>query len=692
MKRFVSLLLTLIVVCSQFSAAAPVMAENPSANPLLQPDKTYATLGEVLAVHGHTLSIKQEALEFKPGKDVKVRHVEHKLSIGYPGNHLQVITDGETAIFVDGEQIALSDNLIGMKVVVSGRLTGNSLKATRVIDLSTLASPPENYEPYAEDPYSEPILPGITSPAASDTLSLCMGQDLDYDADPTIKDFQGCWGGPSASDDINIPDVPFSCPLVGCFVIDRFAYVAALGGWGFAFPFQFSATASDLTYHIPGPVTLNVQPLPATPNDSTFWGGLGIDFGINVDFCSIGGCSDLGTVWLGLIPSMLHQSDGAAPLPGQTLDIEEVTCPSLGGIEIPDTPISLISVDLCEDLGLSGQPFNARVEAIGSSLLSSQYMEFTGPDQEIIIRPDSLNIETKFDNFWYVPDINMGIYFDLNALHGTLDIYQTPTISLASGPFPAITTPFPYTNSLMTVATDPLSPIDDLRYLYQPTEVNFSLEVQPAPTRLTIISPAAVAEGEPIEALLQEDYDGTPIANETVTFTSGNISISAITNELGIAQVVLPNGEHYLTVNYAGSPYYLPSTDSMGPIYVYKPTNFVIWGGKSGNVKMGQAYQFWGSQWWKQVTGTSFRGVASFKGYASTVSGDKWYSPPANAGNPPKSLPNFIGVIVTTNMSMKGRNLEGNVYTLVVLKVKNPATYKPNPGYQAWGNVTALIP
>jgi len=63
----------------------------------------------------------------------------------------------------------------------------------------------------------------------------------------------------------------------------------------------------------------------------------------------------------------------------------------------------------------------------------------------------------------------------------------------------AITTPFPYSDSLMTVATDPLSPVDDLRYLYQPTEVMMWFAVDPAPTRLTIISSDILAEGEAVQ-------------------------------------------------------------------------------------------------------------------------------------------------------------------------------------------------
>lgn len=717
-RMIVRILSSLLIVIGLAASSQSAKAVSPSVEGT-ENGPGVATIGTVVAVHGPILILKQESLQFSPEPNVKVGSVEHHLSIGHPGNHLEVVTDEDTQVFVGDERTPLSALSPGIEVVVAGRAAGSSLKAIVVSDLSSVGPPPEDIRPLVGDSL-DPTASDATSsrfstwlatvrvgdspdPTASDaievwavpsqvgakTLSLCMGQDMDYDADPNVREFQGCWGGPSAADNINIPDIPLGCGLLGCFMLDRYSYTAALGGWGFDFPFRFSAASSGLIYHVPGSVSLNVQSLEATEGAFTFWGGLGIDFGINVDLCNLFGCFDLGWFHINQF-STIHQATGAAPMPGQTLDISEVGCPSIGVIGIPDL-IDLLSVGLCEDLGLDGVPFEADVKAEGSAPLVWGHVGFDGADKTLSLRPDALSVDLIFDKFWYVPDITMGMFFRLCGIECIFTIWDSPTIHIVSGPFPAITTPFPAPGSVMTVATDPLSPIDDLQYLYQPTDVTLNLPVDPAPTRLTIISSNTLAEGEPVQALLQEDYDGTPISGETVIFNAGSVTVSAITDASGVAQVTLPIGEYTLLASFGGSAYYLPSSDSQGPLYVYRPTNFVIWGGNAEGVQVDQRYQFWGSQWWKQVTGGDFKADASFKGYAEQRSDTTWSSPPANAVRPPKTLPSYIGVIVTTQMGMHGRHVTGNIANLVVLKVEDPSAFRPNLGNPAWGVMKAEI-
>jgi len=256
----------------------------------------------------------------------------------------------------------------------------------------------------------------------------------------------------------------------------------------------------------------------------------------------------------------------------------------------------------------------------------------------------------------------------------------------------AITTPFPYSDSLMTVATDPLSPVDDLQYLYQPTEVMMWFAVDPAPTRLTIISSNILAEGEPVEALLQEDYTDAPIAGETVVFDVGSKTVSAVTDASGIAQVKLPVGEYTLNASFAGSTYYLSSSASQSPLYVYRPTQFVIWGGNAGGVQVGHRYMFWGNDWWKEVTAGDFDANAKFKGYAKEVSDTMWWGRPGNSGHPPKTVPGYIGVIVTTQVAKQGSEVTGNIAKRVILKVEKPSAYGANPGHPGWGLMKVQIP
>lgn len=695
LTSFTRICLSILLVLSVLLVLVTwVSAQSPASQPGAESDRGVATIGTVIAVDGSTFILEQESLQFSPSPNVKVGSVEHHLPVGYVGNHLEVMTDENTQLFTGHGRAPLSTLSPGTKVVVAGRAAGSSLKATMVSDLSSIGPPREDVRASVCDSPDPTVSSGneawaIPGQVGADAISLCWGQDMDYDADPSVKEFQGCWLGPSlAPGEFNIPDVRLFWGLWGCIMLDKYSYTLGLGGWGFDFPSRFSATSSGLTYHVPGSVALNVQPLEATEGTSTFRGGLGIDFAINVDYCSplCWGCTDLGTFHINQF-SMIHQATGAAPMPGQTLNIEEVACPSIGVIQIPEVEIDLLSVALCSDLGLDGVPFQANVSALGSTPPAEAPFDFDGTDKMLDLRPDALSVDLRFDNFWYVPDLTIGYKFRLCGLECIVTIWDSPTIHVYSGQFPAITTPFPLSGSLMTVATDPLSG----QYLYQPTDVTLTLPVDPAPTRLTIISSNTLAEGEPVQALLQEDYDGTPISGETVIFNAGSVTVSALTDADGVAQVTLPIGEYTLLASFDGSAYYLPSSDSQGPLYVYRPTNFVIWGGNAEGIRLDLRYNFWGSQWWKQVTGGDFDADASFKGYAEEVSDTMWSSPPANAVRPPATLPGYIGVIVTTQMDMHGSHVTGNVDRLVVLMVEDPSDYRPNPGRVSWGVMKAEI-
>jgi hypothetical protein len=197
-------------------------------------------------------------------------------------------------------------------------------------------------------------------------------------------------------------------------------------------------------------------------------------------------------------------------------------------------------------------------------------------------------------------------------------------------------------------------------------------------------------------ARLTESYDGSPITGALVRFTvtnaTGTHTSFATTNGAGIAQVVLPNGEHAVTAHFAGSSVYLSSTATQSPVYVYRPTTFVIWGGNAEGIVVGQRYNFWGSQWHKQVTGGDFRANASFKGYAFSVSGATWIGAPGSSVPPPPTIPEYIGVIVSTQIARDVPNTVGNVAGLVVLRVEDVAAYAPDPEHPGWGVMKSFIP
>jgi len=642
------------------------------------------------------LVLYQTGFDFIPAPGAKFKEARHQFAVGSRHNKLQVHVDDSTKVYLNGELKSVGDLAVGNQLLVVGRLTGSSLQAEMITDLKNLGPPPESmrsmWQPAPGAMVSHPRM--LLGPTPS-TLSLCMGQDLDY-TDTRILEFQGCWGGPSASDDIDTPFIPLFCPLIGCFGLDRFSYTMALGGWAFAFPFQFTGTASPgLVYHVPGNVALQVSPLPATTGSFSFSGGLGMSVGINVDFCSFFGCYDIYTFDLSAF-STVHQATGAGPLTGQRLDIAEVACPSIGLIPIEGVPIDPLELGLCEDLYLQGQPFNADIRSTGATPAVARRLAFGPAASSVTVRPDAMSVGIRYDDFGWSPDLHVGLYFRLDMF--TFTVYNSPTIPFTSGPFDAVTTPFPASGSPFTVATDPLSPVDDLRYLFQPTQAGATFSVAPAPTRLTLTSADLLVEGSPVMARLQEDYDGSPIAGQPVTIRgtglggTASVSVTGTTDPSGIVRVTLPVGEYTVTAEFAGAVMYLPSSDTATPVYVYRPTTFVIWGGNAGGVVPAATYQFWGSGWAKQVTGGSYGGNASFLGFAIPVSGTEWASPPASAGRGPDSVPDLIGVIVTTEVWRRGSNSSGNIAGHALLRVENPAEYRPDGGHDTWGVLRMTMP
>ena len=239
-----------------------------------------ATFGTIVEVRASGFVLKQESLRSSPGQKTIVPFVEHRLPIGYAGNHLEVLTDDATQISIAGASVSLSALGPGMVVVVAGMTEDKHLRAVVVSDLSHVGPPSEElYQAIMQSKGAKTPAPRVPAPSqrgpAADTLSLCMGQDMDYDSDPYIKEFQGCYGGPSASGNLPGYHIPIACPVVGCWTLDYITYTYALGGWGFDFPYQFSALSSGLIYHVPSSLSLNLQPLEATERDFTFWGAWG---------------------------------------------------------------------------------------------------------------------------------------------------------------------------------------------------------------------------------------------------------------------------------------------------------------------------------------------------------------------------------------------------------------------------------
>jgi hypothetical protein len=369
------------------------------------------------------------------------------------------------------------------------------------------------------------------------------------------------------------------------------------------------------------------------------------------------------------------------------MDIGEAACPAIGFFDV-------LAVGLCEDLGLNGKTFSTLVRSVGAANPSVySWREFSKPSQTVTLRPDAMQVGMKFSDFDWRPGMTMGLYFELEVLG--IAVLSTPTIPFGEvGLFDAITSPFPMAGqSIFTVARSTGSPPT---YYNQPTEATVNLEVAPAQTALTITSSQLLTEGTPFTVRLAEAFDNSGIAGQPILVQAAGLGGTAsqtatlTTGAGGTASMVLPVGEYNVTASFAGAEMYLSSSDGMTPVYVYRPTTFVIWGGNADGVPVSSRRQFWGSQWAKQVTGGAFDGNSSFKGFA-IVDGSIWFSPPASSAPGPLSVPDLIGVIITTEIQGRGANASGNIAGHAVIRVDDPAAYEPNGGHASTGIVRVIM-
>ena len=118
---------------------------------------------------------------------------------------------------------------------------------------------------------------------------------------------------------------------------------------------------------------------------------------------------------------------------------------------------------------------------------------------------------------------------------------------------------------------------------------------------------------------------------------------------------------------------------------------FVV--GNLANLAGNAVVNFWGSQWSGNNPMTGGSAPNAFKGFANSVAipacGSTWTTSPGNSSNPPASIPAFMTVIVSSNVTKTGSTISGNV--LQVLIVQTQPGYGPAPGHQGFGRVVAVV-
>jgi RHS repeat-associated protein len=241
-----------------------------------------------------------------------------------------------------------------------------------------------------------------------------------------------------------------------------------------------------------------------------------------------------------------------------------------------------------------------------------------------------------------------------------------------------------------------------------------TVTVQPTPTLLRYVSSNLITSlgSQSVTAILTDATGNTKIANRIVSFALNGVSASATTDSNGQATATLnfqtaqPTGAGQLQISFAGDADYQASTRTVA-VQIFQNATFVIWGGNSGGLKIGQTVNFWGAQWESQATSGQFSAFnPSFKGFAnsvvspvlrpcqsnatpSTLTDACWSTKPGNSF-PPSTIPSLIEVIVSTAIVQSGSEIFGNVACTALVQVNPSPAYGPSPGQPGFGVITAV--
>ena len=107
----------------------------------------------------------------------------------------------------------------------------------------------------------------------------------------------------------------------------------------------------------------------------------------------------------------------------------------------------------------------------------------------------------------------------------------------------------------------------------------------------------------------------------------------------------------------------------------------------------GARVNFWGAQWVQNNPMSGGAGPNAFKGFengsAAPTCGATWTSQPGNSTPPPATVPEFMGVIVSSEVTKTGSVISGTIDRIVV--VRTEPGYGPNPGHPGYGDIVAVV-
>ncbi len=145
---------------------------------------------------------------------------------------------------------------------------------------------------------------------------------------------------------------------------------------------------------------------------------------------------------------------------------------------------------------------------------------------------------------------------------------------------------------------------------------------------------------------------------------------------------------------FLGDAFYLPSSDTAtGLVFQFLASGTFVIG--DGNAAVGGQVTYWGAQWSKHNVVSKGAAPNSFKGFVSSPSttppacGGTYTTQPGNSSEPPGSVPTFMAVVVSSQVTKNGSTISGNVEHIVI--VRTEPGYGPSPGHTGTGTVVAQL-
>lgn len=236
--------------------------------------------------------------------------------------------------------------------------------------------------------------------------------------------------------------------------------------------------------------------------------------------------------------------------------------------------------------------------------------------------------------------------------------------------------------------------------LYLPSSDSKPFTITLEETTLTYTGDTVIANGDTatMSGLLLED-NTIPIAGRTVTFTLGSGSsaqtCTGVTNASGIATcpispVAQPLGPGIVGDAFAGDAFYKPASASANTLmFAFLASGAFDVGDQSA--QMGARVTFWGAKWPQRNSLSGGVAPSSFRGFAAPLSteppkcGITWTTGPGASSHPPATVPDYMGVLVSSTVKKSGSTISGDAKRIVVIRT-DPG-YSSNPGHPGTGTV-----